>query len=133
MSQENVESARAIYERFATTGTVDFSRFSPDVVWDMSNFASWPEQPLFKGHAGVAEFIETWLEPWDEYEQTLEELLDADQHVVGILRISGTAKQSGARVEMPAGHVLTFIDDLLVRVDLYSDPKKALEAAGLSA
>jgi hypothetical protein len=131
MSQENVEIVQGLYEHFDATLTVDPGKLDPDVTWDMSNFESWPDRPLYEGHEGVKEFIGTWLEPWDRYEHDLEALLDADDEVVALVHISGTASMSGAAVEMRVGHVWALSDGTVVRVTLYSDPAKALEAAGL--
>ena len=132
MSQENVEIVRKMYEHFEATHTVDLGRVAPNVVWDMSNFESWPERPLYEGHEGVQEFIDSWLEPWDDYDHELEALLDAGDEVVGLVHVAGTASMSGARVEMRVGHVWALIDGTVVKATLYSDPAKALEAAGLS-
>ncbi len=52
--------------------------------------------------------------------------------MIAIVRVSGTASMSGAEVEMQVAHVWALSDGAVVRVTLYSDPAKALEAAGLS-
>jgi ketosteroid isomerase-like protein len=48
------------------------------------------------------------------------------------VRTSGTAKQSGAAVEIPAAHVITLRDGRIVRIQVFLDRAEALEAAGLS-
>ena len=100
MSQENVEIVRRVYEHFDATHTVDLERLAPNVVWDMSNLESWPERRLYEGHEGVKEFVGSWLEPWDTYEHDLDVLLDAGDEVVAIVQVTGTARMSGAAVEM---------------------------------
>lgn len=132
MAQENVEIVRRLYQHFAATRTVDPERLAPTVIWDMSNFESWPERRIYEGPAGVAEFISAWLEPWDEHEMELEDLLDTGDEVVAIVRVLATARLSGASVEMRVAHVWTLADGVAVRTTLYSDPEKALEASGLS-
>jgi ketosteroid isomerase-like protein len=132
MPEESVEIVRGLYAHFAATRTVNPERLSPDVIWDMSNFDSWPERRVYEGRAGVDEFIRAWLEPWDEYEMELENLLGTKTEVVAILRVVATAKLSGASVEMRVAHVWTLADGLAVRTTLYSDPEKALEAVGIS-
>jgi ketosteroid isomerase-like protein len=132
MSQENVEIVRGVYEHFDATHTVDLGRLAPNVILDLSNFESWPERRLYEGHEGVQEFIGDWLEPWDMYQHDVEALLDAGDEVVAVVHVSGTASMSGAAVEMRVGHVWGLIDGTIVRGMLYSDPAKALEAAGLS-
>jgi uncharacterized protein len=131
LSQENVEIVRGVYEHFDATHTVDLGRLAPNVVWDLSNFESWPERRLYEGHEGVQEFIGDWLDPWDTYEHGLEALHDAGDDVVAVVHVSGAASMSGAAVEMRVGHVWALIDGTVVRATFYSDPAKALEAAGL--
>jgi ketosteroid isomerase-like protein len=132
MSEENVEIVRSLYEHFAATHTVDPRRLAPDVIWDMSNFESWPERRLYKGPDGVKEFISAWMEPWDVLENQLEDLHDAGDEVVAIVHVTGSASMSGASVEMRVGHIWALTDGTVVRATLYSDSSKALEAAGLS-
>ena len=132
MSDNNVEIVRRVYEHFDATHTVDLGRLAPDVVWDMSNFESWPERRIYEGHEGVNEFVSAWMEPWDVYEHHLEDLHDAGDEIVAIVHVSGSASRSGASVEMRVGHVWALTNGTVVRVTLYSDPSKALEAAGLS-
>jgi ketosteroid isomerase-like protein len=127
---ENVEIVRSVYEHFSATGTLNLEAFSPDAVVDMSNFEIWPEHSIYEGHEGLKEFLGSWLEPWDRYEHHLETLLDAGEEVVAILHVTGVA--SGAAVEATFGHVWAVIDGAVVRVTMYSEPAKALEAAGLS-
>jgi ketosteroid isomerase-like protein len=157
MSEENVEIVRSVYEHFSATQvdasgahtgrapdrdrrtqaellaeieTLDLGMFAPSVIVDMANFEIWPEHRLYEGHAGLKEFLRSWLEPWDTYEHHLESVLDAGEEVVAILHVTGVA--SGAAVEATFGHVWAVIDGAILRVTMYSEPAKALEAAGLS-
>ncbi len=123
---------RGLYEHFGATRIVDPERLAPNLIWDMSNFESWPERRLYEGPAGVAEFITSWMEPWDDYEMKVEDLIDAGEDVIVILHVVATAHMSGASVEMRVAHVWTLANGMAVRTTLYSDPAKALEAAGLS-
>jgi ketosteroid isomerase-like protein len=132
MSQEDIQHVRRVYDHFSATGALDLDRFASTFVVDMSNFEIWPEDHFYEGHEGAMEYLRAWLEPWDTYEHHLEALLDAGDQVVAILHISATARRGGAAVEMRVGHVWTVIDGTLVRLTAYSEPDKALEAAGLS-
>jgi ketosteroid isomerase-like protein len=47
------------------------------------------------------------------------------------VRTSGTARQSGAPVEIPVAHVLTLRDGRVTRLEVFLDRHEALEAVGL--
>ncbi len=60
------------------------------------------------------------------------EFIDAGDHVVALVRLSGKGEGSGVNVELATYHVLTFRDGKVARRRLYTDRAEALEAAGLS-
>jgi ketosteroid isomerase-like protein len=61
----------------------------------------------------------------------LEELIDAGDQVIAIARQRGLGANSGAAAELEQGLIFTLRDGAAVRVEIYGDPGKALEAAGL--
>ena len=73
-----------------------------------------------------------WLEAWDEWEIRVEELRDAGDKVVAILRQRGRAKTTGLEVDMHLAQVFTMRDGKQVRMEMYADPTAGLEAAGLA-
>ena len=75
-------------------------------------------------------FLAAWLEPWDDYEFEVEELHDAGDKVVAVLRESGRSK-AGVPVEQAFSQVLTFRDGKQIRAVTYASRAEALEAAGL--
>ncbi len=131
MSQQNVEIVRRGYERFIATGEFLGGSVHPDFVWDMSTFRGWPEQKSYAGIAGARKFMDDWLEAWDEWEIDLEELRDAGENVVAIVRQRGRSKATGVPVDMHFGQVWLLRDGQQVRMQMYASPEEALEAAGL--
>jgi ketosteroid isomerase-like protein len=129
MSRENVEIVRRAYERFATTGVV--AEITPDFVWDMSNFHGWPEQQVYEGAEGARTFLAAWTAVWDEWALEIDAVHDAGDKVVVRLRQRGRSKAAGMPVEMAFAQVWTLCDGKGARMDMYSDPDEALEAAGL--
>ena len=132
MSQENVEIVRRGYERFATTGDLDPDIASPDFVWDMSNYDGWPEQQIYEGVDGVRGFLADWVSAWDDWELEVEGLLDGGDKVVALLVQRGQSKTAGMPVEMSFAQVWTVRDGKQSRMDMYSDRRKALDAAGVA-
>jgi ketosteroid isomerase-like protein len=132
MSEENVERIRRGYEHFIATGDFLGEDVHPDFVWDMSTFGGWPERQTYAGLNGAREFATAWLEAWDEWEVEVEELHDAGESVVAVLRQRGRSKATGLPTEMHFAMVWAFRDGKLVRMRMYASPDEALEAAGLS-
>ena len=95
MSQENVETARRAYAHFKRTGDVLGEMFHPEYVLDMSNFRGWPDRQTYRGVGELRTFLAAWLEAWDDYEFEVEELHDAGDKVVAVLRESGRSKGGG--------------------------------------
>jgi ketosteroid isomerase-like protein len=131
MSQENVEALREGFDRFRRTGDFDDEVFDPDFVWDMSTFHGWPEARTYAGVAGAREFMSNWISAWDDWGLAVEELHDAGDKVVAIVRQRGRAKSTGLPVDMHFAMVWTFRDGKQLRMQAYDDPAEAMRANGL--
>ncbi len=59
-------------------------------------------------------------------------MVDAEDHVVAIVRQRGKTKHGSPEVEMRLAQVWTFRDGLAARMEMYDDRAEALEAVGLS-
>jgi ketosteroid isomerase-like protein len=129
MSEENVEIVRSAYERFATTG--DVAEITPDFVWDMSNFHGWPEQRVYEGAEGARTFLAAWTAVWDDWALEIDAVYDAGEKVVVLLRQRGRSKAAGMPLEMSFAQVWTLRDGRGARMEMYSDPREALEAVGI--
>jgi ketosteroid isomerase-like protein len=131
MSQQNVEIVRNGLGRFAATGEFLEERVTADFVWDMSNFHGWPEQQVYEGAEGARTFLRDWADAWEDWELDIDALHDAGERVVAVMRQRGRSKAAGTPVEMSFAQVWTLRDGKEARMDMYSDPDEALEAAGL--
>ena len=131
MSQENVEVVRRGFEHFSATGGQLSEILAPGFVWDMSTFRGWPESPIYEGADGVQRFLKDWMSAFDHWRIELESIHDAGDHVVALLRQSGSSKVTGTPVDMSLGMVFTVRDGLQTRMQMYADPHEALQAVGL--
>ena len=133
MSQENVE----VVQRWVDAlNAEDMARFLD--VWDrecefLSVTGSQIDGTPYRRHEGVRRFWEERMETWTELRFDAERILegkDGDVVVaVGLLR--GTGHASGVLVEQGLGVVFELRDRKIRSCRSYSDPKDALEAAGL--
>jgi ketosteroid isomerase-like protein len=133
MSRENVEVVRRGYEAFMASGDISGEIIAQDFVWDMSNFRDWPERQIYEGIEGTRAFMRDWLEAWEDWSLEIEELHDAGEQVVAIMRQRGRSKTSGLTVDMVFGQVWTVRDGKETRMEMYADRAEALAAVGLPA
>ncbi len=132
MSEEsNIELMRRGYEEFVATGELSDERMDPEFVWDMSTFRGWPERQTYEGIEGAREFLAAWTGAWEDWEMAVEELHEAGDKVVAVLRQWGKAKATGMPVDMLFGQVWTYRDGKQLRMQMYANPDDAKRAAGL--
>jgi uncharacterized protein len=129
MGQGDIELLRELYEEW---GRGDFSRdfFAPDVVSHAHGIVG-----MVSGQNGLEEMLAAqrdWLRHWERpFRIEAEELLDAGDLVVALIRWRGRGKGSGAEIEAEGAHVWELRDGKAVRWDIYRDREQALAAAGL--
>jgi ketosteroid isomerase-like protein len=131
MSAENVETMRRGYERFIATGDPPEDTIAPGFVWDMSTFRGWPERKRYEGIEGMRVFMANWTATWEDWWLEIEELLDAGNQVVAIVRQSGLSKATGLPVDVRFAQLWTLADGKQTHMRMYADPEEALRAAGL--
>ena len=135
MSQENVEVVRGIYH--AVAGRDDLSPFevyAEDIVWDWSNtrrFDLLPKQ-VYLGHEGVRQAWREILAAFGEVDLEVEELIDAGDQVLAVIRDRQVGRASGAAVETTHFAVWTLADGKVTQCRVFDDQAESLEAVGLS-
>jgi ketosteroid isomerase-like protein len=88
---------------------------------------------VYRGHRGLLEFVERWLEAWAELRVELEEMIDCGDSIVVLMRQHGRGRGSGVEVDHAFAQLIALgRNGLAVRVDNFLDHAEALEAAGLS-
>jgi ketosteroid isomerase-like protein len=131
MSAENVELVTAGLREFQTTLRAT-AAVTEDFVWDVSTLEVWPDAQQYVGPEGFNEFIAKWTEAYDEFEQHVEEVIDAGDHdVVAILHQRARPKGSQSWVELRFGVVWTVAGGKLTRGRVFRTPEEALAAVGL--
>ena len=135
MSQENVDIARRGFEAFNRTfreGTPDFyETLDPNVEWvPMSALL---EGTGHHGHDGVRQWFEDMKRDWTTYELRPERFLDLDDNRVltlGAWRAQG--RGGDVLLDFPqAAWLLAYRKGKLIRLQTFTERKKAFEAAGL--
>jgi ketosteroid isomerase-like protein len=132
MSEENVEVIRRAFEEWVADQNRPPGALAPDLEWDMSRFQNWPGDATSRGPDGFMEMFRDWVEPYEEWTQDLERVIDAgDEQVLVVARQRGRLRGADAWVELRYSVVYTLESGQIHRAEVYSDPEEALEAAGL--
>ena len=130
MSQENVETLRAVYERW---GRGDFwtpEVFDSDVevVWG----ADMPDTGTYYGMAGLEEGIREFFKAWDQVAWEADEIIDVGERVLVLATARGRGRGSGLETETRFAHIWTMRDGRAIRIAAYTNPAEALKAVGLA-
>lgn len=135
MSQENVDLVRRVYEAVGRRDSAAvLSFYDPDIEWDVTRHG-WGRllgvTTVIHGHEGLSRFFLDYYDSWERYEDHVEELIDAGDHVIAVITNRARGRVSGLEVESPhnAG-VFTIREGKIVRAVWFPSRDEALEAVG---
>jgi ketosteroid isomerase-like protein len=131
VGETNAQIVERAYARFKEVGTPEPSLVGPGFVWDMTNMASWPEQPIFEGREGRLAFLTEWTAAWEDWRLVLDAIHESGDKVVALLHQTGRSRTTGLPVEMAFAQVWTLRDGRYRRMQMYSDIEQALADAGI--
>jgi ketosteroid isomerase-like protein len=131
MSQESVEIARQLTAAFsdgdlnAIVNVVD-----PEFEMDWTR-SKGPDQGLYRGLEGVAQWIASIRDAFEDFEIVQLEHLALEGGVISPARVTGRGRFSGVEVDAEGATYLQFRAGRPIRITLYQSKEEALEAAGL--
>jgi ketosteroid isomerase-like protein len=129
MSEENVERVREGYEFVDREHEPVFDLLHPDIRWHTR--ADLPDAATHRGHDGARTLMAEWFGAFDDLRVDVEELIDAGDRVVVVLRLHGRVRGSAHEVDMSETHVLTMRDGKVTEVHEYPTKAEALKVVGL--
>jgi ketosteroid isomerase-like protein len=130
MSREHVEVVRRIFEADAR-GEYEqaLAYFAPDVEWDATHVA---DGQMLRGLAEVRGFIADWRAIWSDFQEDVEDIIDAGERVVIFFRDTGTGRAGGVRTEFRYTGVWDVRNGKVWRMKTFLDRAEALRYAGLA-
>jgi uncharacterized protein len=132
MSQENVEIVRRAYEAW-NRGDLDEAaeHLSPDIEWQMPS--NLPDAETWRSSDEVSRGLASFLQSWTELRVEVQQIFDAGDRVVALVRYYGRAAVTGLAVEGAGvdAAVWTLRDGKATKVQMYGGTNEALQAAGL--
>ena len=127
---ENVETVRRVYEGVNARLEAPRELFDPDYEFD--NTELWPDVVEVLGFEAAQEAMREYWETFEAYHVEIDEVIYTDEGwVVDVVRDGGRMRGTDAEVWNRFFHVWTFRDGRIVRLSIYTDRNRALEAAGL--
>jgi ketosteroid isomerase-like protein len=136
MPQENVEVVRLIYQAWmAGDYETVLSTYHPDIRLNPDPEAWWVGvEEDYLGHEGVRRYLRAVYEAFEDYRPEVEQIIDAGKGRVLTLAVEhGRGRGSGAGVQAAkTAHLWTLRDGKAIRLDLFLDRERALEAVELS-
>jgi ketosteroid isomerase-like protein len=86
---------------------------------------------VYEGHDGIRRFYSEVRDVWASYIWEPEELMEAGDNVVALLRSGGTGRSSGVEVERRTAMVWSMRDGRATALRFFRDRGEALKAMGL--
>jgi ketosteroid isomerase-like protein len=133
MSQENVEIVRSVSESFVRGDWGSIAELVDPNVEFHGTVGGLDQGRVWRGvHQFRPAIEEEDLEAWDERRLEPQELIDAGDKIVVLLREYRRGRASGVELVNDTAAVFVVRDGRIVRGQGYMDPAKALEAVGVS-
>lgn len=131
MPPPNAEIVRTGYEAW-NRGDREalFAALDPEIEWRLPD--SGMNTGTYRGHEGVGELIESYLEAFEHFTVEVEQVFEAGDRVVAFVRASARGKASGVDVETRPAHLWTLRAGRAVRMEVFPARDQALEAAGIA-
>jgi ketosteroid isomerase-like protein len=129
---------RLLLRRTVARGAAAFNRRDFELaLLGLDPEIEWVEDPrradgrIYRGHEGVRESFERWLENFEEYEFEVEWMVDCGDKILVYGREEGRGSLSGGTISQRIYTVHTFRDGKVARYEEFYDEQDAFEAAGL--
>jgi ketosteroid isomerase-like protein len=135
VSQANIDVVRRIYDAAARRDDeTPFEVYAEDIICDISNSrpALLAMKPVYHGHEGVRQCWREFVSAFGEVDFEVEELTDAGDQVLAVIRKREVGRGSGVPVETTHLAVLTLSGGKVVQIQMFDDPQPAREAAWLA-
>jgi ketosteroid isomerase-like protein len=132
MSQANVQIVRRVFDTLERPDAAVQALWHPDVEFDVSGdiWGAVVGGGRYRGVDGVRSWMLDLYAAWERMDLNCEQLIEAGDQVISVLRVRGRGRASGIELEYRPAGVWTVRQGKIVRVVWFPARKEALEAAG---
>jgi ketosteroid isomerase-like protein len=133
VSEGHSEIIRRSYQAFCDDDPETLlTLYCSDAVWDFTHWEVWPDATAYRG-SDITNVLRLLRDAFGEIDHQPVEIVEVGANRV-FVKAEGTfrGKASGATVDVPPyAQIIEFRDDLIARVENYSDVDAARRAAGI--
>jgi ketosteroid isomerase-like protein len=133
VSSENVEVVRRVFDGF-NDGDAEavVELWAPGAEWRPAFIGGGlMEGAVYRGHAGVREFIEIQNDTWETVVAEPATIRDLGEHALVEVHLSAVGRTSGIPVDRVTWNVFAIRDGKIAAGRVYTTKSEALEAVGL--
>jgi ketosteroid isomerase-like protein len=131
MSQENVELVRRALEAYQRRDARGLRALVHEDCEHYTLTEGVTEGEPYRGHAGIDEWLQRELDPWEEFRIAVIEIREVGDRVLARYGVTARGKGSTVEVTADAGSLFESRDGRIFRQRAYLDWNEAVEAAGL--
>jgi ketosteroid isomerase-like protein len=132
MSQENVETVKALFAAFAARDSEAAVKVLDPSVEIRPAIVGGPEGVVYQGPDGMRQFWSDVDAAWAEFRITTEHFQELDGRVLVLGRAFARGRDSGITLDAPAAWIAGLRNRRIVDFRSFSNQDEALKAAGLS-
>jgi ketosteroid isomerase-like protein len=100
---------------------------------ELVEWPSGPDPRTYRGHAGVVQAYESWLEAWDSLDYDVKEVVDNGDRVFVAIQMRAKGRGSAIEIDAETFNVFTLRERLITKGQFFTDRQQAFVAAGLQA
>ena len=98
----------------------------PDAEWHESEVL--PDTGIYRGREAIRAFLTDFLDSWERFHQTVEEVRQADDRVLVLIHLEARGRGSAAEVDARYAHLWAISGTRGIRVDAFYDLDEAIAA-----
>src|SRR5947199_6575312 len=118
MSAGNLEIVRSSLERFSETGEIDWAVVDAEIEIIDHDI---PDQEGYRGHDGLARWLEDWGAAWADYTIEPKDFIDAGKYVVAVIRMRAEGRGSGLELDREDAILYELRAGKIIRTDYYNN------------
>jgi ketosteroid isomerase-like protein len=97
-----------------------------DAEWHESEVL--PDTGIYRGREAIRAFLTDFLDSWERFHQTVEEVRQADDRVLVLIHLEARGRGSAAEVDARYAHLWAISGGRGIRVDAFYDRDEAIAA-----
>ncbi|MGZ5326690.1 MAG: nuclear transport factor 2 family protein [Solirubrobacterales bacterium] len=127
--QHNLKVAELAYSAFNAGDLATLLKLCHEEIEVITAPGQAIDAGTYNGHQGYRDWFERCRESFDDLKVEVLDVLPIGAHLVVMVKLAATGKESGSPVEMESGNMLGFRDGNVIALHVYATREEAVAAA----